>query len=529
MSPAAAASPTTGDRNVALSAKVTVSAGDKSAQQAIDNNENTIWSAGGNAPQDIMLTLNRPYLVDSLQLLVSQAPAGQTTQEIWLGTPDGKLTLYKKLTNTYTWDGETLTIPIQPAQVIERVLVRTDASPSFVAWREVRVMGRPPTANQATVSPNTSSPNPVVNWPKLAVVGYFDHPTDVTGAHDGSGRLFVANRNGEVYIIKDGVPLAQPFLNISSKVECCKGEQGFFDVVFPPGYAKKHYFYASYTARPQKNGKSGSVGDTIIARFHVTSNPNVADPNSEQIILDLPQKTDAHLGGHMAFGPKDGYLYIGTGDGGLQNDATNQAQNPDSLYGKILRIDTESGVTPYAIPPTNPFVNKPGTRPEIWALGLRNPWHFSFDSKTGDLYIGDVGENKYEEIDYQPASSKGGVNYGWHIMEGMHCHLEPNCDVRGLTFPVFEYPHTEGCAIIGGTVYRGKAYPGMQGIYFYADYCTGKIWGLQHVGDQWVSNLLAKEAFRITDIGQDGQGNLYVTDYTDGMILKLTEPPATPG
>jgi glucose/arabinose dehydrogenase len=510
-------------QNVAIRATVSASSGEDSARKAVDGNPESLWSAGKPAPQSFTVTLDRPYLVNSVQLVVAQTPPGQTTHEIWLGDESGTLTRYKKLVNTWTSDGETLTVPIDPPRVVTSVVVRTDESPSFVAWREVRVLGQPPSAGALAAAKETPRPGAVVNWPKITVVGSFDMPVQVTNAGDGSGRIFVAERRGRIRIVKDGVPLERPFLDISDRVKCCASEQGFFDVAFPPDFEQNQHFYVSYTALP-RDGKFGPVGDTVIARFRVSSNPDVADPNSEQIILTLHEPADAHNGGHLAFGPNDGYLYIGSGDGGLENDPTNEAQNPDSLLGKILRIDVESGATPYAIPPDNPFVDKAGYRPEIWAMGLRNPWQFSFDQETGDLYIADVGENTYEEVDFQPASSHGGENYGWHIMEGTRCYLSTTCNSRGLTLPVAEYSHKQGCAIIGGTVYRGKQYPDMQGIYFYGDLCTGRIWGLQRAGGVWESNLLAKEPFQITDIGEDEQGNLYLTDFTDGTIFKIAEP-----
>jgi glucose/arabinose dehydrogenase len=289
-----------------------------------------------------------------------------------------------------------------------------------------------------------------------------------------------------------------------------------FDVAFPPDFAKKGYFYASYTSKTH-----GAIGDLVVARYRVTKNPDVADPKSEEIILIVPLPTEVHHSGHLAFGPKDGYLYVGVGDGGRQGDGANVAQDPSSVLGKILRIDVESGVSSYNIPPSNPFVRSANARGEIWALGLRNPWQFSFDSETGDLYIADVGENNYEEIDFQPASSTGGENYGWPIMEGKHCYSNASCNQLGLTGPVAEYDHTQGCAIIGGEVYRGARFAGMQGIYFYADLCKGHIWGLKRSSDGWQTNLLYTEPFQITNIGADEQGDLYLTDYNEGEIMKI--------
>ena len=226
----------------------------------------------------------------------------------------------------------------------------------------------------------------------------------------------------------------------------------------------------------------------------------------------------------MAFGPNDGYLYIGTGDGGLVADAENRGQDPGSLLGKILRIDVESGVAPYAIPPSNPYAEAEGYRAEIWALGLRNPWGFTFDGQTGDLYIADVGEGAREEINFQPASSAGGENYGWSIMEGTDCFEAESCSSEGLSHPVAEYDHSQGCAIVGGPVYRGLSYVRMQGIYFYADFCSGRIWGLRRSGDIWENVLLMDVPFLISGIGEDESGNIYVTDYNRGSIWMITDP-----
>jgi len=509
-----------GDRDVAPLAAVTVSGGQDTARNAIDGKLDTLWSAGGGAPQSYTLALDRAYLVDAIQLVVAQTPAGQTTDEIWLGDPSGSLTLYQKLVNSWTSEGQVITIPVEPARVVSRVWVRTVASPSFVAWYEIRVFGRSPPAGTTANAPVTGAPPVVVPWPRVAIVGDFHAPTEVTNAGDGSNRLFVVERGGTISIVKDGVPRSRPFLDITDRVKCCDSEQGLFSIAFPPNYGPKRYLYVAYTSTTR-----GAVGDVVIARYHLSADPDLADPSSEQIILTIPKENAAHNGGHLAFGPRDGYLYFGSGDGGLQNDPTNEAQSLGSLKGKILRIDSESGVAPYAIPPTNPFAHTPGARPEIWALGLRNPWQFSFDPPTGDLYIADVGENTYEEIDFQPASSPGGANYGWHVMEGTHCYRPGTCDQRGLTLPVLEYTHQEGsCATIGGQVYRGKAYPDMQGFYFYGDLCSGRIWGLRQVGTRWESNLLVAEPFQITSIGVDEQGNLYLTDFTDGAIFRIAEP-----
>jgi glucose/arabinose dehydrogenase len=270
-------------------------------------------------------------------------------------------------------------------------------------------------------------------------------------------------------------------------------------------------------------------GNLEIARYSVTDDPNVADPASESIVLSIDHTAFSnHNGGQLAFGPRDGYLYIGPGDGGGAGDPLGNAQNLASLLGKLLRIDVESGVAPYGIPPDNPFVGVEG-RPEIWAMGLRNPWRFSFDSQTQDLFIADVGQNLYEEIDFQPASSRGGENYGWNIMEGFHCYQPAQgCSQDGLTLPVIEYNHSQGdCAVIGGFVYRGVANPGMQGIYFYGDWCTGPIWGLKFDGAAWQTALLLESGMAITTFGKDENGNLLVADGSTGNIWVVNQNPDT--
>ncbi len=353
--------------------------------------------------------------------------------------------------------------------------------------------------------------NPV--WPKISltkVVGGLEQPVHITHAGDRSGRLFVVEQKGRIRIVKNGVLQSQPFLDITNRVSCC-GERGLLSVAFPPNYASKKYFYVNYTNK---------AGNTVVARYRLSGNPNVADSNSEQAVLRVKQPFANHNGGQLAFG-RDGYLYIGMGDGGGGGDPQNNAQNPASLLGKLLRIDVESGKTPYAIPPTNPFIQKAGYRKEIWALGVRNPWRFSFDRRTGDLYMGDVGQNAYEEVNVQPASSTGGENYGWKIMEGKHCFNSTTCNQTNLTLPVVEYEHSLGCSVTGGMVYRGRSYQSMQGIYFYGDFCSGRIWGLRRRGKVWQNTLLLDTAYGISSFGEDQVGNLYVTDLYKGDIYLI--------
>jgi glucose/arabinose dehydrogenase len=349
-------------------------------------------------------------------------------------------------------------------------------------------------------------------------------PVVVTQAGDGSGRLFIVEQGGTIKISLNGVLLAAPFLNITPKV-LFSGEEGLLGLAFPPNFAVTKHFYVYYTSL---------TGDNVVARYNVSADPNVADATSEQILLTLLHPTFTnHNGGQLAFSPQDGFLYIGTGDGGGAGDLANNAQNPLSLLGKILRLDVESSPDQglnYRIPPTNPFVGLTGFRGEIWALGLRNPWRFSFDRLTRDLYIGDVGQNLWEEVDFQPASSLGGENYGWNIIEGPACFNPPlNC-VPPLDYvpPVMFYDHTEGVAIIGGYVYRGAKFGHMQGIYFFGD-LNGKIWGLQRVAGIWQRQLLLTSGFSISNFGEDEAGNLYVTNYATGQVYEIRAVEINPG
>lgn len=368
--------------------------------------------------------------------------------------------------------------------------------------------GRPVTGQDSLYA------QPWDEWPKITLTpraAGLLKPTHIGHAGDGSKRLFVTEQRGRIIVLKDFVAQKTAFLDITGRVNCC-GERGLLSAAFPYGYADKRYFYVDYTDK---------AGDTIVARYRVTSDPDMVDPKSEEIILAVKQPYANHNGGQLAFGP-DGHLYIGMGDGGLFGDPHGYAQNPKELLGKILRIDVESGSKPYSIPPENPFVRKAGYRPEIWALGMRNPWRFSFDRKTGDLYTADVGQNSYEEVDFQPQSSRGGENYGWNIMEGAHCYKPgKKCDTTGLVPSVAEYGHDKGCSITGGMVYRGREFPSLQGIYFYADYCSGRIWGLRKSGERWEHAELLKSGHAISTFGEDEEGNLYIADHEKGAIFKI--------
>jgi hypothetical protein len=363
-----------------------------------------------------------------------------------------------------------------------------------------------------------------IDWPTLSfnqvVTNTFSLPTSITHAGDGSQRLFIEEQKGRIRIIQDGNVLSEPFLDISNRVLSVGPEQGLLGLAFPPGYATNAHFYVDYTRRPD--------GATVISQFSVTGDPNVADPSSERVLLAIPQTNDFHNGGQIAFGP-DGYLYIGKGDGGPQGDPQNHAQDAKGLLGKLLRIDVENGATTYRVPTNNPFVGKANYAPEIWAVGLRNPWRFSFDRLTGDLYIGDVGQNLYEEVDVQPGTSSGGQNYGWRIMEAWTNYVVPAglTNLSALTLPVTWYGHPVdvGGSITGGYVYRGPSQARLNGIYFFGDFEAGWIGGLKRAGTNWQRlNLFRSEPrWHFSTFGEDEQGELYVANYYPGVIYRIQD------
>jgi glucose/arabinose dehydrogenase len=339
----------------------------------------------------------------------------------------------------------------------------------------------------------------------------FSLPVHITSSGDGSGRLFVTEQCGRILILKNGVVQPAPFLDISTKVTC-GGEQGLLSIAFPPEYAAKGHFYVYYT---------DFNGNITISRYRLSIDPDAADPATEEILLVIPHPTFTnHNGGQLAFGP-DGYLYGGTGDGGSGGDPNGNAQNPSVLLGKILRIDVESGAVPYVVPTTNPFVNNAAFRKEIWAYGLRNPWRFSFDRATGDLFIADVGQGTYEEVDVQSSSGIGGENYGWNITEGAHCYNAVTCNQTGFTLPVHEYDHSLGCSITGGFVLRGPASASLAGWYIFGDYCSGRIWALRNSQGTWENIMLADTTFTISTFGEDEAGNVYAADYSTGTIYQI--------
>jgi len=367
-----------------------------------------------------------------------------------------------------------------------------------------------PTQDQPTVAtlPDASQ----YDW--VQVVSGLDSPVGLVSAGDGSGRLFVIEKDGLIEIVKNGEIAPGPFLDIRDRVGSTGGEQGLLGLAFDPHYQQNGYFYVNYT---------DIQGNTVIARYSVTTfNPDRADAETEKQLIYVDQPYANHNGGEMVFGP-DGYLYIGLGDGGSQGDPHGHGQSTNTFLGKILRIDVEHG-DPYSVPVDNPFVNG-GGKPEIWAYGLRNPWRFSFDRLTQDLYIGDVGQAKWEEIDFLPAGSPGGLNFGWNYMEGTHPYQGSPPAGLQLIPPVAEYSHANGCAVTGGYVYRGKDLPDWQGVYLYGDYCSGLVWGLLHLPDgSWQNALLFKTNARISSFGQDEAGEIYMVDLT-GTIYRLTRNP----
>ena len=335
-------------------------------------------------------------------------------------------------------------------------------------------------------------------------------PLYLTAPVGDTARLFVVEQGGQIRIVQHGQLLPTAFLDIHTRL-VSGGEQGLLSVAFHPSYATNGFFYVNYT---------DLNGDTRVERYTVSAaDSNRADTATHKLILSVRQPYSNHNGGLVMFGP-DGMLYIGMGDGGSGGDPENRAQNPDSLLGKLLRIDVDGG-DPYAIPTGNPFRNGGGA-PEIWAVGLRNPWRFAFDRSAGLLYIGDVGQGAWEEVDVEPAS-QGGLNYGWRIMEGAHCYSATNCSSAGLVLPALEYDHSNGCSIIGGFVYRGTKAPTLVGQYFYSDYCSGWLRSFSYANGAvaaqtgWSLNVTLGN---VLSLGEDSAGELYVLT-AGGSIYRI--------
>ncbi len=341
-------------------------------------------------------------------------------------------------------------------------------------------------------------------------------PLLVTAPPGEQNRIFIVDKGGRIRIVKNGAVVEQPFLDISNRVSS-GGEQGLLGLAFHPNYASNGRFVIDYT---------NPSGDTRIAVYRVGTNPDVADPASEQVVLSIPQPFSNHNGGMVAFGP-DGKLYIATGDGGSGGDPQGNGQNRNSLLGKLLRV-TIDDTGQLSIPPDNPFVGQAGTRGEIWSTGLRNPWRFSFDRSTGDLYIADVGQGDREEVDVvTPAQQTGkGMNFGWNTMEGTACYGASSCNRTGLTLPVLDYTHADGCSITGGFVYRGSALPALAGRYFYSDWCAGFVRSFRFTNgavteQQSWSTLMPGGG--ISSFGEDAKGELYLM--TSSVVYRIAPSP----
>jgi glucose/arabinose dehydrogenase len=356
-----------------------------------------------------------------------------------------------------------------------------------------------PSVPTPTLLSATSLPDPTgFRW--TLVVGGLDRPVDLQHASDG--RVYIVEQRGVIWVMEGGQRRALPFLDIQGQVNDWGDEQGLLGLAFDPDFQANGRFYVNYTAFGD---------DTQISRFSVSEDPFRADAGSESVLLRIGQPYANHNGGALAFGP-DGYLYIGTGDGGSSGDPLGNAQRLDSLLGKVLRIDVDAEF--YSIPADNPFLE--GSRPEVWLYGLRNPWRFSFDRLTGDLYIGDVGQSSWEEITFIPAGSPGGQNLGWNLWEGSHPYA--GTAAEGLTFPVVDYVHSVGCSVTGGVVVRSPSLPDWRGVYLYGDYCTGTVWGLtRDAHGEWQHGVLFQTGFRISSFGQDAAGEVYVLDHQGGL------------
>ncbi|RME64529.1 MAG: glucose dehydrogenase [Caldilineae bacterium] len=348
------------------------------------------------------------------------------------------------------------------------------------------------------------------------VITGLNQPVYVTGGNQ-PGRLYMVERVGRIFLYQMETGQIHLFLDIRDRVGSSSSEQGLLGLAFAPDFPADDRIYVNYTDQS---------GDTVVARFR--AQPDQADPNSETLVLTLDQPARNHNGGMLLFGP-DRMLWIGTGDGGRANDAFGNGQNPATLLGKMLRLDVLSvgAGEGYAIPGDNPWIaadwQGQDVRDEVWAVGLRNPWRYSFDRTTGDLWIGDVGQNQYEEIHFTPAAQvqTGGLNFGWPIMEGLHCFQASTCDATGLELPVVEYDHAGGnCSVTGGYVYRGAAYPVLAGLYLFGDFCSGRIWAYDPQNPDADAQLLLDTDMQISSFGEDAAGELYVVDLR-GSIQRI--------
>ena len=376
-----------------------------------------------------------------------------------------------------------------------------------------------PAGPSATASAAIFDPATVKLDLKRVVTG-LNQPLGVVNAGDGSGRLFVVEQPGLVRVVKDGALVAAPFLDVTKLVSCC-GERGLLGLAFEPGFGPQApRFYVDYT---------DVNGNTVIARGTANAATDHADATKLETLLAIKQPFPNHNGGNIVFGP-DGYLYIGMGDGGSADDPQGNGQSLSTLLGKMLRIDVTTPLpagnldgAQYVIPADNPFVGKADALPEIWSYGLRNPWRWSFDRTLGTLWIGDVGQDRYEEVD-RAASGGRGIDFGWNVMEARHCFVAQACDRSRLALPIAEYDHTSGdCAVVGGYVYRGAEFPALTGAYLFGDECSGRIRVVSADGpDSQTPTILLDTDHAISSFGEDEAGELYLTDLASGDLYQVT-------
>ena len=402
----------------------------------------------------------------------------------------------------------------------------TQTSPAASALATSTSASRTPAPGESTSAEASASPSAASRVPdRLAlrqVASGLNSPIGITNAGDGSNRLFINEQGGRVRVISaSGELMGEPFLDIADRLTRSGNEQGFLGLAFHPNFERNGRLFVHYSR--------ASDGATVVSEIQASPDHQRADPGSERVLLTVEQPFSNHNGGQLAFGP-DGYLYIGLGDGGSGGDPFGNGQSRQTLLGKILRIDVDSPPAAdraYAIPHDNPYApdgREPGRgRLEIWAYGLRNPWRFSFDAETAELYIGDVGQNAYEEIDRAPARSRGGENYGWNILEGNQCYLEYPCDQSTYVSPITEYPHSLGCSVTGGYVYRGNAFPDLQGIYVFADYCSGWVFAIDPAGEPGPPTRVLESGVAPAAFGTSEDGELYVAD-RGGTVQQVILP-----